>query len=409
MEVVAYVPQQALSAAALICLSCDRIAMAPGARIGDAGPIFLDDNFMFRHAPEKIRSDLVSRIRRLAEETGRPPALAEAMVDMNAIVYRYEHTQNGSVRLATEQEIASDQEPLVWKKMQMILESQAGRFLELTGSRAKELGLIEMEANNQNELLKELDIDPQNLMMVDWTLRDTTVSVLNHSVATVILLACGIAGLYVEMLSPGLGFGSMLSITSFSLFFWSRMLGGTAEWLEIVLFVLGVLLLAVELFVLPGFGVWGLTGLVCMASSLVLASQSFIVPERPDQWLSFGKSLFIVTGVLVGSGLIGVLMLSHMQSIPWLQRLLLTPATAEQPSTKVAGPTNQPTDDAEASRVAPQLGDIAIVESTLRPGGQIRFGSHVYNAHTSGDFVPRGTRVMVDEIGPLGLRVREIS
>lgn len=424
MDVIAYVPRQALSAAALICLACDQIAMAPSARIGDAGPIFLDDHFMFRHAPEKIRSDLVSRVRRLAEETGRPPALAEAMVDMNAVVYRYEHAQSGILRLATEQEIASDEEPQVWQKTQMILESQAGRFLELTGSRAKELGLIELEVNNRSELLVARGIDDQNTITVEWTLRDATVAVLNHSVATVILLACGIAGLYVEVLSPGLGIGSILSITSFSLFFWSRMLGGTAEWLEIVLFVLGILLLAVEIFLLPGFGIWGLTGLACITGSLVLASQSFIVPENPAQWLTFGRSLLIVTGVLLGSALIGVMTFSHMQSIPWLQQLLLAPVTSDQRASNVSSPSNESRDNelggnelggnklrnnVGAHRAAPQVGDIAITESALRPGGQIRFGSHVYDVYTSGEFVPRGARVIVEEINPLGLRVREDS
>jgi membrane-bound serine protease (ClpP class) len=80
---VAYVPREALSGAAIVALGADEIVMAPRARLGDAGPIFLGEDFLFRHAPEKIRSHLARQVRDLAEARGRPPALAEAMVNMD--------------------------------------------------------------------------------------------------------------------------------------------------------------------------------------------------------------------------------------------------------------------------------------------------------------------------------------
>ena len=92
---VAYVPEEALSGAAILALACDEIVMGPRARLGDAGPIFQGPDALFRHAPEKIRSDLALRVRDLATAKGRPPALAEAMVDANLPVYRVVHKESG--------------------------------------------------------------------------------------------------------------------------------------------------------------------------------------------------------------------------------------------------------------------------------------------------------------------------
>ncbi len=94
---VAWIPRQALSGAAIAALGCDEIVMRPSAVIGDAGPIFLDEGFMFQHAPEKIRSDLARKIRDLASAGGRPAALAEAMVDDQLVVFRMRNKQTDEI------------------------------------------------------------------------------------------------------------------------------------------------------------------------------------------------------------------------------------------------------------------------------------------------------------------------
>ena len=78
---VAYIPKEALSGAALFALGCDEIVMAPRAVIGDAAPIFMDENFVFRYVDDKYRSNLAAQVRDLATDKGRPAALAEAMID----------------------------------------------------------------------------------------------------------------------------------------------------------------------------------------------------------------------------------------------------------------------------------------------------------------------------------------
>ncbi len=102
---VAYVPKQALSGAAIMALGCDDIIMAPAALIGDAGPIFQDANSQFRFAPEKIVSHLAQEVRGLAAAKGRPPALAEAMVDKNLQVFRVKDKKTGEITCKSKPEI----------------------------------------------------------------------------------------------------------------------------------------------------------------------------------------------------------------------------------------------------------------------------------------------------------------
>ncbi|MFH1267295.1 MAG: hypothetical protein ABIK89_16345, partial [Planctomycetota bacterium] len=94
-HVVAYVPREALSGAAITALGCDEIVIGAEAMLGDAGPIFMDENFMFRHAEEKFVSNLSEQVRGLARAKGRPPALAEAMVDLIVVVYSVEDKKTG--------------------------------------------------------------------------------------------------------------------------------------------------------------------------------------------------------------------------------------------------------------------------------------------------------------------------
>ena len=143
---VAYVPREALSGAAIVALGCEQIIMDPDAVLGDAGPIVLGEDFLFRHAPEKVRSDLARKIRDLAEGRNRPPALAEAMVDMNLVVYEVTDRQTGAKKFMSEHEIKSSPNPDQWEKGPPVLESREGSFLEVNGRRAVELTLAEGNA-----------------------------------------------------------------------------------------------------------------------------------------------------------------------------------------------------------------------------------------------------------------------
>ena len=255
---VAYIPDEALSGAAIISLGCDEIVMGPQARLGDAGPIFLGPDQLFHHAPEKLRSDLARRVRDLASAKGRPPALAEAMVDMNLIVYRVTNQQTGKVTFMSQHEIDSSENPNVWEKGPPVLESREGSFLEVNGDRAVELQLANATIANKGALEQRFRPAQGPLIELRDNALDTAVDILNIPLVTGLLFVIGAIALWVELSAPGIGLGGLISGLCFTLFFWSRFLGGTAGWLEVILVLAGTAFLAVELFILPGFGIAGI-------------------------------------------------------------------------------------------------------------------------------------------------------
>jgi membrane-bound serine protease (ClpP class) len=387
VHTVAYIPREALSGAAIAALGCDEIVMHPRALLGDAGPIFQDEDGLFRHAPEKIRSHLAQKLRDLATAKGRPPALAEAMVDMQRRVYEVVNTKSGATRFMNDAEIKADDHPDEWKKVKPVLESGDGHFLEVNGTRAVELGLASTTVADRTELAHRYHLD--GLRVIEPSLVDTAVYILNMQFVTGLLFVVGLIALYVEVSAPGVGLGGLVAGLCFALFFWSRFLGGTADWLEVVLFVAGGVFIGVELFVFPGFGVAGLTGLLLLFASLVLASQRFIVPSNTAQLQTLSNTLLVV--VLSGGAFAvsAVILSKYLGSIPMLGHLTLKP-----PESSAASADMDQSAEAEAVRV----GVLGVADSPLRPAGKARFGDVRVDVVTDGAFITRGSAVQVIEV-----------
>jgi membrane-bound serine protease (ClpP class) len=395
VHTVAFVPREALSGAAILSLACDEIILADHARIGDCGPIYLAEDFLFRHAEEKVRSDLIARVRSLAERKKHPPALAEAMVDRNVKVERV-RLPEGNEQLLTDREIAAKPEAAQWEKLEVLPEAGGNRFFECLGKRAKELGLASANVERRDELAAHLALaaPPQ---VLESNVVDHTAYWLNSWLVTALLLIVGLVALAYELSAPGVGIGALTAGLCFALFFWARFLGGTSGWLEVLLFGAGVIFLAVEIFLIPGFGVTGISGILLMLTGIVLASQEFVLPTTGPQLVTSVTSL----GTVLGSALVGLvicaLAMRHMQSIPVLNRLMLQPpapvaAEALSPD-KVGLP--------EASFV--QLGDVGEATTLLRPGGKARFGDVLVDVVADGAFIQAGRAVRVVQL--VGSRV----
>ena len=398
---VAYVPKQALSGAAIAALGCDEIVINPHAAFGDAGPIFLGEDALFRHAPEKIRSHLARVVRDLAEQTGRPPALAEAMVDMGLIVYRVENTQTGEVAFMSDAEIESAQNPELWKKGKPVLESREDKFLEVNGLRAVELGLAEGNASSREELRQRYGLDDEWIVLKPTGL-DTAVYVLNWPLVTGLLFVIGMVALYIEFSAPGIGLGGLTALLCFGIFFWSRFLGGTAEWLDVVLFAAGVVFLLVELFVLPGFGIAGVVGLSLLLISLVMAGQTFLLPTTGRELHTLMRTLLVVLGSGVAFTCAAFAISSYLGELPLLGRMTLRPP---EPSTAVAIESG----DGVVHHSGVRLGDVGVSDSPLRPAGKARFGDQYVDVVTDGLLIEKGVSVRV--VTPRGNRVvvREVE
>ncbi|MCA9264205.1 MAG: hypothetical protein KDA60_10175 [Planctomycetales bacterium] len=398
---IAFVPREALSGAAIMSLGCREIVMSPTARMGDAGPIFQGEDALFRHAPEKIRSHLVRQVRDLAEAHGRPPALAEAMVDMDLVVYRVLDTKTGEVHYMSDPELDSLPAAEAWEKQNPVQESRAGLFLEVNGVRAVELGLADGLSPSRVALFDQLNVDGQAVSILETTWVDTTVMVLNWWPVTALLFLVGIVALYIELSAPGTGVGGLIAGLCFAIFFWSRFLGGTAGWLELVLFGAGVVFLAVELFVLPGFGIAGLSGLALMFCSLVMASQRF----APTDGLSVTHLLNSVAIILVTAcvGVILMFVMTHnLGSMPFLSRLTLGPPAETQHHSTIA--------TAFAGQgITVEVGEEGVADSPLRPAGRGRFGDDYHDVVSDGAYIPAGQPIRVTRIRENRIEVREIE
>ncbi len=400
---VAYIPREGLSGAAIAALGCDEIVMAPDAHLGDAGPIFQGEDALFHHVPEKIRSELALRVRDLAAATGRPPALAEAMVDMDLVVFRVRNKNSGVETFLSDHEIESSEAPDDWEKLQPVDESREKHFLTVTGLRAVELELADGIAASREEIKERYGIEGE-LVVLEPTSVDTAITILNVPFVTRLLLLVGLIALYVEFSAPGLGAGGLIAAMCFTLFFWSKFLGGTAAWLEVLLFLLGVAFLLIEIFVTPGFGFAGITGMVLLVISLMLAGQEFTIPTTPRELNTSLQGLLVIVGAGFGF-LIGAIGVSHyfgtVPVIGWLK--LDLPA----PDGDAAEGKRKPV--AEAHRFPVGVGDWGKAESPLRPAGKAIFGDGYLDVVADGSFVEPGKQVRVVEISGNRIVVREIE
>lgn len=396
IRTVAYVPRKALSGAAIIALGCDEIILQNHATIGDAAPISIRPGQQFERAPEKILSFLKTELKTLADRKGRPSGLCQMMADKDLDVFQVTHRENGRVSFLTDEEIiVSNGE---WIKGRIIPESQGENLLTVDGQRAHELKLAEAPVADEDELRQRLGIPEGEIpQAVGRTWVDTLVWTLNTPGMTILLLLAGSVLIYLELHTMTSFFG-IASALCFMLFFWSHFLGGTADVLEIVLFLFGVGLILMEIFVVPGFGVFGISGALAILASLVLASQTFVLPSTSSEMAQMTKSLGTLSIALVS--VIGVTMIisRYLPQMPLLKHLILSPP--DPTAVDVDAPRLRP--DVLGGTLAAGFEWLLHQEgeafTTLRPAGKARFGEQVFDVQSQGDYIDSGQKIVVTEV-----------
>ncbi|MGE0376968.1 MAG: NfeD family protein [Planctomycetaceae bacterium] len=405
IRTVAFVPNHALSGAAIIALGCDEIYLTPGGTFGDAGPIEIRDGQQFERAPEKVLSLLREIMRELGERKGRPPALLMAMADKDLQVYEARNKQSGEVTYMSEEELhqAGDD----WEQGRLVAETAGNLLLTVNGRRAHELQIAERPVDDFEELKSRLGI-PEDVQphKIGRTWLDDTVFILNTNVVTGLLFFVGIICIYLELhfMSGILG---IVSALCFGLFFWSKFLGGTAGWLEVLLFLLGIGCLALEVFVIPGFGVFGVSGALLLFVSLIMASHTFgndIL--RPNQdltdatWTMVTLSTSIIAVIAVATALS-----RFLPRIPFLNRMILTPPGIE--SVQSPGDVQLRPDLAEGGSLVSLVGEQGETLTVLRPAGKARVAGRLLDVVSDGPYIPQGRTVEVVLISGNRVVVRE--
>ena len=402
---VAWIPKGAWSGGALIAFGCDKVILHPEAQIGDIGVITMTEpGGQFERAPEKIVSPFLQFAATLAKRKNRPPALLQAMIDKDLTVFQVTSKADGRVTYMSEADIQASAEE--WIKGPMVPESREGILLTVNGQRAHELGLADAPCRDIDELRSRLGIpEKTDLTPVASTWVDSLLVVLNSGVGGFLLMTLGIICIYIELHVPS-GLFAILSTVFFALFFWSRFLGGTSGTLELVLFVLGIGLLALEVFVIPGFGVFGVSGILLTLASLVLASHTFAGMTLTEGFQESMGSLGSLAAAMVTVIAVAVVLNRFMPSIPFLNRLILTP-----PGFAMAGSDGPLLNPSLLSTMpvavgAVDIGSVGITASALRPSGKAIFGDSYMDVVSDGAYVDHGTQVEVIRIAGNRIIVR---
>ena len=341
LPVYAFVNPRAFSAGALIAISAKEIYMRPGAVMGAATPVDGEG----QRASEKMVSAMRAEFRAVAEERGLDPRIAEAMVDEAVEI------------------------PGVVAK---------GQLLTLTSGEARKVGYARAEVADEAALLDAVGLSGAQVVSAEPNWAEQVVRFLTNPLVSPLLLSLGLLGLVLEIKSGAFGLGGLVSLASLGLFFGSSFVLGLAGWEEVLLLGLGLVALAIEVFVLPGFGIAGVLGLVAVGGAMVLAMMG-AAPSSGD----VAQALAILGASLVITAAVIYAWLRHIPNSDRWGGLFLRGGMA-QAEGYISAPAR-----------ADLVGQEGVAVTDLRPAGTATIAGERVDVVTEGEFVTQGSPVRV--------------
>ncbi|GAB5401913.1 MAG: NfeD family protein [Aureliella sp.] len=323
----------------------------------------------------------------LVRQSGRPLPLAAALASSEIKVKEYIQQETGEKAIFTDWQVEQQAKGDLWQVKRTVA---GGEPIET--ELAVRYGLIDSVDTSPEAAFARLGLEqpPQELKM-SWIDALTQTLVAQRWLPRVLMMV-GFFALMAELSSPGMGIGGFLSALSFVGFFWLEGLNGNVEALEVILFVFGLIAVLLEIFVIPGFGVFGVGGLLMLLVSVVLASQTFVLPTNSAQLSEVAVNLFWVACLALG-GMIGLLFMHRRIE----QSPLLRWVTLEPPGDQITG------DPAQVSAQRQHLyGQCGITTTRLNPSGKAQFGGDIVSVVGTGKMIGEGIPVRVVEVrGPL--------
>lgn len=350
IPVYVFIDKNAASAGALISIACDSIYMAPGSSIGAATVV----NQSGEQMPDKYQSYMRSMMRSTAEATGRDPKIAQAMVDPKIYV------------------------PGI---------SDSGQVLTFTPSEAIKYGFCDGEADNIKEVLKDAGITHYKIMKHNLTATDKIIGWLVHPVISGILIIIIIGGIYFEMQTPGIGFPLAAAVIAALLYFAPLYLEGLANHWEILMFIVGLILIAVEIFAIPGFGITGILGIVFMIAGLTLSMVGTVGPGTFDIDLSGLARAFFTVIIAFFLAIFGSIIITKQlfnTKYAFGNRLALskTQQVEEGYTSASKGYENM-------------LHKSGTAKTILRPAGKVDIGGDMFDATALTGYIEQGDEIIV--------------
>ncbi len=371
-ETYTFVQRDAYSAGAIIALGTQHIYMAPGSVIGAATPLMMSPSGSVQNlnedVGEKIKSGVAAMARAAAEQGGHDPELAEAMV-----------------RRETEYIVGTH------------VVSEAGKLLTLT-------------ANEANGILSDGTVENLDAMLNAAGLANAKVIVLEVSpaehfarmIASIapILMMIGLGGIYLEFKTPGFGLPGIVGAIALTLFFFGHHIAGLAGMGDMILFVVGILLLLIEIMIIPGFGVIGISGFALILISLLNAMSwkvpGELLPVFSGSGATLQQALINLAWGMSGAVVLGFFAGKYLPKSKLIQPLVLTIHEDKAEGFCAAHDHTE------------RLGEEGVTKMNLRPSGRARFDNRSIDVITHGEFIEKGVAVRIVEIHGTRIVVEKI-
>ena len=433
---VAYIKGMgAISAGALISFSCESMVMAPDTNIGAATPVTITAEGMLPTGEKEV-SFMRAKMRALAEHNGYNPAVAEAMVDKDIelrgrrkadgtldIFSVYREPRTNLVDVA--QKVVSDPEEFLKKLIENQVKTPnpaepptekpanqatptpeasqndgntaypgseiikpSGKLLTLTPSEAMRYGLIRETVLSRSQVIGLYDWNDSEVHAVEMTWSEALFRWLRNPLVAGLLLMFGVAGLYIEIKTPGVVLPGVLGGICLALFFGAHFLIGASDWIGIVLVVAGITLILSEIFIFPGTLLLGGIGILCVLAGIFFALTNGGLPEYSWDYMRWNKAFMTLTVAAFSSMIVIGIARYYLPKTPIYGAFV---QKHEQRSTE--GYTVQ-TDQEEV--VA--LGLEGVAASMLRPAGRGRFGGKLYSVMTRGEFIAEGDPIVIIKV-----------
>lgn len=361
LPIYVFINKDAASAGALISIACDSIFMTSGARIGAATVVTADGTT----APDKYQSYMRSIMRSTAEANNRDPHIAEAMVDENLEI------------------------PGITKE---------GEVISFSTSEAIKYNYCEAQVKDIDEIIQRQGYSNYSIYRYQKDNVEKVIAFFLNPFISGILILVILGGIYFELQTPGVGFPLLASIVAGILYLVPYYLNGLAANWEIVMFLVGLVLIGLEVFVIPGFGLAGISGLI-----LTVGGLSLVMINNDMLDFSFVPTSQIMTAVLTTLiGLLGAVILMFFGGIGFTEtKFFKRIALVDVQNTKEGYTSN--------FHSKSYLGEKGTAYTVLRPSGKILIGDEVLDAYTRGEFVEEGETIQVIGEEGTSLKVKKVE
>ncbi len=327
-------------------------------------------------APDKFQSFMRSTMRATAEAKGkvavvvdgdttykwrRDPRIAEAMVDPSVYI-------EGVI--------------------------DTGKVLTFTTEEAIQWGYCEGKAESGTELFEQVGLEDYTIVEFKPTIMDKTIGFLTNPMISGLLIMLIVAGLYFELQTPGVGFPLIMALIAATLYFAPLYVEGLAEHYELIIFIIGIVLIAIEVFAIPGFGVAGISGIILVVIGLTVAmiDNDIFRDVRPFSWIEVVRPLVVVSFSLFSGLVLSIVLSRKLITSPAFPGLALNSSLTQEEG--YVGIDKHQKD---------MLGKEGIADTVLRPSGKVQIGEEIFDAVAEEGYINKGEAVMVtkDEAGQI--------